>query len=181
MRQATGDRQPLREASGRVVACANASAAGTAAAKHSAAIILRMVPYYCGGHVPPRTNERDSGKMVVVSRAALLCAFCASGLAGASAFFTAPVGRVMLQGRHRPHPPAPAGLRIGQGLSLAATRPRGSERLKMVAAAERDAPPPALKKPTTLEGQAIPASMEVACPWRALCLCGASVCSFGSH
>jgi hypothetical protein len=97
------------------------------------------------------------GRMVV-SRAALLCAFCAGGLAGASAFFTAPVGCVMLRGR-----------RVGQGLSLAATRPRGSERLKMVAAAKRYATPPTLKKPTTLEGQAIPASMKVACPWRALC------------
>ena len=160
MRQATGDRQPLRETSGRAVPGANASAAGTAAAKHSATIVLRMVPYYsvCGGHVPARTDSGRARGRMVVSRAALLCAFCAGGLAGASAFFTAPVGCVMLRGR-----------RVGQGLSLAATRPRGSERLKMVAAAKRYATPPTLKKPTTLEGQAIPASMKVACPWRALC------------
>jgi len=60
IRQATGDRQPLREASGRVAPGANASAAGTAAAKHSATIALRMVPYYCGGHVPARTDTNRS-------------------------------------------------------------------------------------------------------------------------
>ena len=121
---------------------------------------------------------------MVVSRAALLCAFCAGGHPSFSLAFQA--RRVMLRGRHHPHPPAPAGLRVGQGLSLAPTllcrvgaserlkmiaadSGVGSERLKMIALAERDAPPPALKKPTTLEGQAIPANMEVGCPWRALC------------
>ena len=158
MRQATGDRQPLLETSGRAVAGANASAAGTAAAKHSATLVLRMVPSYSVFESVEATCPRELSRTMVVSRAALLCAFFAGGLAGASAFVTAPVGCVVLRGR-----------RVGQGLSLAATRPRSSERLKMVAASKRNATPPTLKKPTTLEGQAIPASMEVVCPWRALC------------
>eukprot|EP00802_Teleaulax_amphioxeia_P026197 Tamp_27214.p1 GENE.Tamp_27214~~Tamp_27214.p1 ORF type:complete len:283 (+),score=45.85 Tamp_27214:50-850(+) len=70
-------------------------------------------------------------------------------MAGAGAFSVPPIGRVAL-------------LRAPAAVGLCVQRPRDRAQLSMVSAAERDASTAALKKPTTLEGQAVPSSMEEA-------------------